>query len=108
MEQEMVEEHTVAIVSFEGAVKREARRIVETLKKADLGGSFMLDIRVKGPIQESSLKITYELGDDKYDGTSVKGGTSQAVIDEFLRRKGWKATNDPKEITYSGDQEIPF
>jgi hypothetical protein len=117
----MSEEQTVAIVSFEGAVKREARRLKEALEKANLGGGFELHIRVSGPINEPSLKISYTLGDDTFSGVTVTGDSSQAVLDEFLRRKGWKANHDPKAITYrdpssdpapsadtSGDEEVPF
>lgn len=104
----MSDEHTITILSFAGAIKREAARLRARLKPAAEAGQLGenrldLTIEIEGRILDGELKITYGLG--AY-GKEVEGGTLDAVVDEYLRRAGWKAQNAPLEI--SAGEEIPF
>ena len=94
-----LDENVVAIVSFHGAVKREAAKVRAMLKGADLGSGFNFTIEVSGPIQTGNVAIEYILSDDRYPATEVKGNEPNAVLDEFLRRKGWNSVHAPKQIS---------
>ena len=103
------DENMVAIVSFHGAIKRESAKIRAMLKDATLGGGFTFVVEVSGPIQSGDVEIEYRLNDDKYPSTEVKGNESNAVLNEFLRRKGWNSVHAPKAITnLSATDEIPY
>ena len=97
-------EQTVAIVNFEGAIKREVRAIREALKLVDSISSFTVAVRASGRVNENEVDIEYEVGGNKYND-EVKGSTMKECLAEFLRRNGWDAANAPKAITYG---EIPF
>ena len=101
----MSDEHTVAIVNFEGHVKRAARRVREALAKDDRIRQLRIDIEISGPIT-GELLIVYKLSDGGYnDDSTVKGHSLDSCVEEFMRRKGWDSTHAPKSITY---EEIPF
>lgn len=109
----MTEDHTVAIVSFEGAVKREIKRIRKELSKCDSLSAMFMGITVEGPLHSGDLKLTYKVGSSEY--TYVKGDSLQACIDEFLRQHGWKEVHEAKAISYekipsddTTEDEIPF
>ena len=92
-------EHQIAIVSFEGAVKREVKRIREQLRADESLHEFEFDISIKGRVHDGDLKLTYELRDGPYDVRGVKGDSVNAVLDEFLRRRrGWTQRHAPKAI----------
>lgn len=97
-------EQTVAIVNFEGAVKREARAIREAIKVIETVSSFTFNIKVSGAIGDNDVNIEYEIGGSKYND-EVHGNTVKETLSEFLRRHGWDLANRPKAISY---QEIPF
>ena len=102
-------ENMVAIVSFHGAVKREAAKIRAMLQGADLGGGFEFIVSVEGPIQTGEVQIEYMLRDDKYPTTEVKGNEPNAILAEFLRRKGWNVMHAPKAIAnLTSSDDIPF
>lgn len=106
----MMEEHTVAIVSFEGAVKREVKRVREQLKGCPNLSCFDLIINAEGRVDDGEVKITFGVGKYSYD--RVTGDTLQAVLDEFLRRRGWQQVHAPKALAYekvpSDDTENPL
>ncbi|KKM27245.1 hypothetical protein LCGC14_1576590 [marine sediment metagenome] len=95
-----MEEQTVAIVSFEGAVKREVAAIREAFEGCDTISDFELTITASGPISSGKVKIEYELGREY--GKKVKGYNVKECLAEFLRRHGWDKANKPKAISYDG------
>lgn len=106
----MKDEHTVAIVSFSGAVKREIIRVREKLKPAAekgliSGNAFEFIIKASGRIIDGEVKVEYILSKE-YGNHSVTGHNVDAVSDEFLRRIGWAAVNAPLQI--SASEDIPF
>ena len=109
------QEHLVAIVSFEGAVKREVKRVRERLKSVTDLSAFELKIAAEGRVQDGDVKLSYIVNDGTYSGLSVTADSLEAAITEFMRRKGWIAQHDPKAIGYAkvpGDdanpEEVPF
>jgi hypothetical protein len=110
----MSEEHIVAIVSFEGALKREIKRLREKLKPAADEGvlssnGFQFEITASGRILDGEVKVEYTLS-EMYGDNRVHGRDTAAVTDEFLRRMGWNSVNKPLEIAFdkTRDPEIPF
>ncbi|MFQ5741963.1 MAG: hypothetical protein ACE5HV_00060 [Acidobacteriota bacterium] len=101
----MTDEHTIAIVSFEGAVKRQMKKVREALRGADEGTEFHFGVACSGRIQEGDVKIAYTLGASSYDDKKVTGSAPDPVVEEYLRRMGWKKQHEPKAIGYD---EIPF
>ena len=104
------DEHTIAIVSFEGAVKREVTRLRSKLKPAAeagiiTGNEFKFKIECSGRIVDGEMKLEYELS-GVYGLHAVKGNSPNAVLDEFLRRQGWEKVNAPLQI--SASEDIPF
>ncbi len=97
-----MEEQTVAIVSFEGAVKREVKAIREALKLCDTLSEFQFTVTASGPINSGEVKISYRLSKDTYGSTGVKGNNVKECLAEFLRRHGWDRTNKPIAISYDG------
>lgn len=105
-------EHTVAIVSFEGALKREIKRIRKMLQADESLHQFDLRVEISGRCHDGDIDLAYSLGENSYS-TRVSANTIHATVDEFLRRRGWQALNAPKAIGYekipSDDtDEIPF
>lgn len=105
-------EHTIAIVSFEGALKREIKRVRKEMQKVDSLSHFHISIEAEGRLHEGEVKLTYAIG--QYSGL-VKGDSIQACVDEYLRRNGWETIHDPKALTYekipsddSQDDDMPF
>ena len=98
----MSEEHSVAIVSFEGALKREVKRIRKELQKVDSLSSMRIDIEVSGPVHSGDIRIQFCVGSGY--GNNVKGDSLNACVDEFLRRNGWEAIHKAKLLTY---EKIP-
>jgi len=90
------EENTVAIVSFEGAVKREVRAIREALKICDVS-QFKLRIVAEGRVNDGDVKISYRIGE--YSG-ECEGNSMRETLAEFMRRNGWDNANAPKAISY--------
>lgn len=107
----MSEEHTVAIVSFEGAIKREVKRIRERLKPAAelIGNAFQFEIQARGRILDGEVKLEYTIA-GLYGENKVEGRDVNSVLEEYLRRSGWNAVNKPLEIAFDKlkEQEIPF
>ena len=109
----MSDEHSIAIVSFEGAIKREIKRIRQKLKDAaDIlpGNEFAITIKASGRIKDGEVEISYKLCTDKYGSNPVNGNSTYAVVEEFLRRNGWQAVNKPLAIAFdkTREDEIPF
>lgn len=97
-----IDENTVAIVSFEGHIKRTARHVHEALDHANIGDSWHLEINLRGSHGESgTIKIQYTLHNSYvYDAREIKvvGNSLDAVVEEFLRRHGWNAHHAPLQI----------
>ena len=92
------QEHVVAIVSFEGALKREIKRVREQLRQCDALSNFSLTIHAEGRLHEGEVKLTFGLGSWNNE---VKGDALNAVIEEFMRRNGWEALHAPKALAYN-------
>jgi len=112
-------EHHIAIVSFEGAVKREIKRIREQLQADETLSEFYFDIKVSGRVHEGDIKLTYKVADNSYGARQVEGDDVNAVVEELQRQRGWTARHAPKVLSYEKipgdntdptelDDEIPF
>lgn len=99
-----MDEQMVAIVSFEGALKREIKRLRERLANANIGSEFRLDIEVTGRVQEGEVKVTYKLSQGSYGQNATEGNSLAPTLDEFMRRYGWNSVNAPKAISF---QDVP-
>ncbi len=96
-------EHHVAIVSFEGAVKREIKRIREQLRADESLSTFAFRIQVSGRVHDGDLKLVYSIFDNEgglYSAPTVEGDTVNAVVEEFSRQRGWKQRHAPKLLGY--------
>lgn len=102
----MQTERRVAIVSFEGTLKREIKRVREQLKNCKRLPEFSLLIKAHCRVTKGDVSLSYELAEDFYSlyPEVVKGDSLQAVVDEFLRRHGWSVLHAPKVVSY---EEIP-
>lgn len=61
---------------------------------------FTFRLEASGRTHEGELKIEVSIGEY---GVEVKGGSTEAVVREFLRRKGWEEANAPLALPdYSG------
>lgn len=102
------DESYVAIVSFHGALKREAAKVRALLADANIGSSFTFQASVSGRVQDGEVEVKYKLEGPSY-GDHVEGNELNAVVEEFLRRKGWTKQHAPKLISkLSNDSDIPF
>ena len=93
-------EHTIAIVSFEGALKREIKRVRRYLQQNENLSEFKLTIIASGRISTGDVKLTFKVDDGNYDGKTVTGDAIQPVLDEYMRRHGWERLHAPKAIGY--------
>lgn len=99
----MSDEHTVAIVSFEGAIKREIKKVREQLKRVDGLNSFIFTVRSEGRVLDGDIKLAFKISKE-YGSDEVEGARLSPVLDEFMRRQGWKKVNAPLSIGY---EKIP-
>jgi len=97
-----MEEQTIAIVSFEGAVKREVKALREAIQLCDSVSYFYLNISASGPVNDGEVKIEYRISDSSYGSGGVEGNNVKECLAEFLRRHGWDRVNKPKAISYDG------
>ena len=97
-----MEEQTVAIVSFEGAVKREVLAVREAIKCCDTISHFELTVVASGAVNDGDVKVTYSIAEDSYGTKKVKGNNVKECLSEFLRRHGWDRVNKPIAISYDG------
>ena len=115
------DEHLVAIVSFEGAVKRAVARIRAQLAGAANsnilpGNEFHFIVKANGRILDGEVKLSFSLNPNGWDDPrTVTGNSMQGVVDEYLRRAGWNAVNAPLQLgaptpkpEQVSDDEIPF
>jgi hypothetical protein len=79
--------------AFERAVLIEATRLRELFKKTDQPDLY-LKVEISGPVDYDNLRITFRVGTNEYSSDSVEAETVDASLDEFFRRKGWKAQHD--------------
>ena len=107
----MNSEHLVAIVSFE----REVKRLREVLRRVETLSSFAFKVRAYGHVHTGDVKVSFELAPNDYGAEPVKGDALHAVLDELLRRHGWKQVHDPKALSYdkipsddTADDAIPL
>lgn len=98
------DEHLVAIVSFEGAMKREMKRVRQQLQAAVDGGvslnEFHLKVSCGGRVSSGEVKLEYSIAASDYGTDMVKGANLGEVVAEFLRRRGWSQVNAPKALAY--------
>jgi hypothetical protein len=72
------------------AIVDAARNVRDVFDSHDVG-HMTLEIEVSGRVHDE-LKIKYSIGE--YSGT-CEGGDLIAVLDEYMRRRGWNARNAP-------------
>lgn len=74
------------------------RQIRKRLGDANVG-YFQFSIEASGRTQtgEDSIGIIYELSGEYGDGR-VTGDSPDAVVEEYLRRKGWKDRHEPLRL----------
>lgn len=97
------DEQVVAIVSFTGAIKREIVRAVKLLKRDESISSFNIKVEASGRI-DGDAKIKFAVSASDWGGDSVEGNDLSAAIEELLRRRGWKARNEPLMLTTNEQQ----
>ena len=95
-------EQTIAIVSFEGAVKREVKALREAIKCCDSVSYFQLVVTASGAVNDGEVNIEYRITDSSYGSGGVSGNNVKECLSEFLRRHGWDQTNKPIAISYDG------
>ena len=95
-----MDEHLVAIVSFEGALKREIKRVREMLKECDDIPTFKLSFEAKGRVNDGEIKLQYTVCPNEYGADTVTGDDLNACIEEMLRRHGWTKRHSPKALAY--------
>lgn len=104
--------------SFESTLTYTARHVRSRLAKLESLPCFDLTINVHGRVHDGDINIEFRLGEYHYTDV-VKGGNLEAVITEFLRRRGWTERNAPlclpaveqEEVIDAQDQvddRIPF
>lgn len=99
----MTDEHTVAIVSFAGAVKREIKRVRKRMARDENQSRFAVRITATGRLHDGDVNLTYAVGHSDY-GYEVEGDDLDACVDELMRRDGWKKVHAPVAIGY---EKIP-
>ena len=92
------DQHHVAIVSFEGAIKREIKRVREALARDETLSAMRLIIKAEGSMT-GDLKLEYSIAVSEYS-PAVSGDNLNAVADEFMRRRGWSAVHEAKALIY--------
>lgn len=90
--------------SIEAMIKEMAKGVAEQLAEADQG-DIRLDIKISGRTLGPELKIEFVLSEE-YSSGSVRGGSLNEVVKEFLRRKGWSSRNASLMLT-SGLRDAP-
>ena len=93
---ETPDHHKVTIVSFQGAIEREIKRVVERFRLLDSIHSYEIQVEARGNVDEDNTEISYRVSTG-YD-SSVKANTMDAAVDEYMRRKGWSTSNEIKQI----------
>jgi hypothetical protein len=94
-----------------------SQHVRERLGEADISG-YRLDIASQGRVHGGAPLITYTISSE-YGTEAVSGDRLAAVIDEYLRRKGWNLRHAPRCLpspypttepvpTPPGADEIPF
>ena len=71
--------------TFLDAVKQVRNRLTQY---ETAGNEFSLSCKADGRIHDGETRITYSLGANIYE-TPVTGDSVDAVVAEYVRRKGW-------------------
>jgi len=83
-------------MAFEKDVMVEATRLRKLF--ADRDQSYLeFSVQINGPIDHDSLRIDFTVG--SY-GESVTADSVDAALDEYFRRKGWKARHEALRLTH--------
>ena len=99
-----METDQVAIVSFEGMIKRKAIEVKRKLSALENTTSMRLDIEISGRTHSGDLDIEYKLGEFYSGDKMVRGNSIDAVVEEFMRRRGWDAAHAPLQLS-QGQQD---
>lgn len=93
-------------IDNQAALSLDARLKTVTIELRDLFNELdlsylKLSIEVQGR-PTGALEVIYRIGDSSYysDSGNVEGAALVPVVEEFLRRKGWKERNAPTMIPY--------
>ena len=102
-------------MTFEQTILAEATRIREALAEENIS-NMRFDIEVKGRTISGELDIEFVLG-ESYSAETVRGGSVEAVLQEFLRRTRWRERNaalslsapeKPSALSDASANDIPF
>jgi methylaspartate ammonia-lyase len=85
--------------SFETAVKIEATRLRDLFAERNIS-HLNFTVTVSGPVDSGELAIQFQIASSSWGDDPVKGSKVSAVVEEFCRRKGWKANNDYLALPY--------
>ena len=81
------------MTKFERAVKIETLRLRDLFAKADLP-SLHFRVQAHGSIDHGDIEVKFTVGTSDWSDGNVTANSVEAALDEFLRRKGWKAAHD--------------
>ena len=84
---------------FERAVLIEATRLREMFAQRDQSYLYF-DVKVSGPVDHDSLKVTFRIGSSDWSDGSVEADSVDEAAAEWFRRKGWKENHDALKLTY--------
>jgi len=116
----------VAKTRFERELEAQMLAVKERLKPVAEAGlfpenAFCFTITASGQVLDGTLELKFKLGSNTWGSEPVQGNSLDAVVNEFIRRKGWEAMHAPLQLTGPepqaedeleaesiDDNEIPF
>ncbi len=89
---------------IEGHIKHIVGELRETFKGHD---ESHLNFKVEASGRpDGDIKIKYTINDNQYSSSAeVHGYSLRPTLDEFFRRKTWKARNEPLALTHAGKSD---
>jgi hypothetical protein len=87
-------------MTFHDTIIDQSKYVCEQLSKIDEIAYFDFNIRISGTTNGEGVDIEYSIGDSRYSSVRVEGNSIKAVVEEFMRRHGWKAMNSVKAISF--------
>ncbi|KKL77591.1 hypothetical protein LCGC14_2033370 [marine sediment metagenome] len=93
----------VAIVSFDGMIRRKSIEIKRQLSVLTQLSEFQVEITIKGRVHDGDLKFKYSVGPEY--GPKVTGNNLDTAVEEFMRRQGWEKDHAPLQISQGEQNE---
>ncbi len=95
-------EHDPTWEQIEGHIKHIVNELRETFKEHNESDMTFRITATGRP--DGDIKIKYTIDGD-YTVTAVSGYSLRPTLDEFFRRKVWKARNEPLALTHAGKSD---